>query len=459
LQRTASRLSQHRRRADRRRAPDSTFAIPITQGTSFVGTLHPDFSNVENDQQSISPTAFRRYLQETRPFFTQGASAYNYMECDECLSIGNLYTPNIPTPRSGYALEGTEGRYAFGGFTAIGADGRNDNAQSVVFHNTPRTFFTSLQRVQVTMPGFDDTSEFLATKWSDYKHKFVFANFAQEQGTNVTDPSKAKLGMVGGGWYGANAFLGGNIVRMGSQYNPYDGFVTFNDAAGYGVFRSQNWNPPGGMLKNVSVVAFVDRYHGSTGGLNNADQGLNLSVTTKNLWNFQTQTGASYATIGNIFEPLTQEQTGITYRSGTATPTSISFATGSYGDGHLNSWYRSTAFAIRHRYIVTLELDDTRQFLFNGGENHQWLERASVSMQTSADSSLAIGLRRFIGTPPQFSSTGSSCFGLCSNISFAYHKQMGKRELYVAYGNPGTLYTTPEFLVKLIDYIGADKGT
>lgn len=433
------------------------FSIPVTEGTSLVGTLHPDFSNVENDQQSISPTAFRRYIQETRPFFTQGATAYDYMECDECLNIGNLYTPNIPTPRSGYAIEGNEGRFTFGGFTALGIDGRNDNAQGVVFRTKPRTLFASFTRVGVTMPGFTDTSELASAKWSDQQHKFLFANVAQESGTNVTDPSKAKMAMIGGGWYGANTFFGGNISRLGSQYNPYDGFVNFNDAAGYGAFRSQNWNPNSGVLKNVSLAMYVDRYHGSVGGLDNTDQGVNLSVTTKSLWNLQTQTGASYVLLGNVFTPLTQNQTGITYRYGTATPTQFAFASGRYGDGRLDSWYRNTAFKLGRRFIVTLELDDTRQYLDNGAAYVQWLERGSVSMQTGPDSSFAVGLRRFVGVPPQFSN--GACVGTCSNVSFAFHKRLGKRELYIAYGNPGTLYTTPQFLIKLIDYIGADKGT
>ncbi|HET9030614.1 MAG TPA: hypothetical protein VFN49_10570 [Candidatus Aquilonibacter sp.] len=433
------------------------FSVPITSGTSFVGTIHPDFSNVENDQQSISPTAFRRYLQETRPFFTQGAGAYNYMECDECLGIGNLYTPNIPTPRSGYAVEGNEGRFLFGGFTAIGADGRNDNAQSVVLRNSKRTFFASLQRVGVTMPGFSDSSEFFSTKWSDTKHKFLFANLASESGTNVTDPSKAKMAMIGGGWFGANTFLGGNIMRMGSQYAPYDGFVSFNDAAGYGVFRSQNWNPHGGAIKSVNLSASIDRYQGTQGGFDNTDQGVSLSITTKTLWNLQTQTGAAYALLNSVFTPLTQNQTSLTYRYGTSTPTQIAYATGRYGDGRLDAWYRNTAFKVGQRFIVTLELDDTRQYVDNGTANIQWLERASVSMQTGRDSSFALGLRRFVGTPPQFSN--GACDGLCSNVSFAYHKRFGKRELYVAYGSPASLYTTPQFLVKIIDYIGADKGT
>jgi len=48
-------------------------SIPITASSSFYATLHPDFSNVEADQQTIAPTAFRRNVNEVRPFFTQAA--------------------------------------------------------------------------------------------------------------------------------------------------------------------------------------------------------------------------------------------------------------------------------------------------------------------------------------------------------------------------------------------------
>jgi hypothetical protein len=44
-------------------------SVPITATASFYSTLHPDYSNLEIDQQTISPTAYVRSYQETRPFF------------------------------------------------------------------------------------------------------------------------------------------------------------------------------------------------------------------------------------------------------------------------------------------------------------------------------------------------------------------------------------------------------
>src|ERR1700733_11137558 len=52
-------------------------SYPITPTVRFVGTLNPDFSNVEIDQQTIVPQEFQRQLIEYRPFFAQGAAFIN----------------------------------------------------------------------------------------------------------------------------------------------------------------------------------------------------------------------------------------------------------------------------------------------------------------------------------------------------------------------------------------------
>src|SRR5450755_29972 len=99
-------------------------SIPLIPGTSFVGTLYPDYSNVETDQQTIAPTVFPRIYQEVRPFFTQGANFYSYPNgvCSGCPGVIEFYTPAIPTPREGYAVEGQRGLYSYGMLHTTGID-------------------------------------------------------------------------------------------------------------------------------------------------------------------------------------------------------------------------------------------------------------------------------------------------------------------------------------------------
>ncbi|MGA7200297.1 MAG: hypothetical protein WBX26_00595, partial [Candidatus Cybelea sp.] len=84
-------------------------SVPITPTASFYSTFYPDYSNVELDQQSIAPTVYQRYYSEVRPFFTQAANFYNAFNCDACPNVQALYTPAIPTPSQGYAVEGKQG--------------------------------------------------------------------------------------------------------------------------------------------------------------------------------------------------------------------------------------------------------------------------------------------------------------------------------------------------------------
>lgn len=434
-------------------------SIPITNKTAFVATLHPDFSNVEADQQTIAPSAFRRSYTETRPFFAQGAKFYNYYECDACPNSGTLYTPGIPTPTYGYAIEGKQGPFSFAGFSSVVAGARTDSAQVLNYRTIPNNLFYTVQRVSVSMPGLrDDTMQYSA-KWSDLQHKFIYANYAQENGTAVTDPAKARWLQAGGAFFTSQTFSGFSFTKLGSQYSPYDGFVSYNDIGGYGFYSNRHWRPRGGSIKEVYAEAMIDRYHGAHGP-NYADTQLSADVTTRNLWKAQFQTGSSYGldATGTYVIPLTQNQAGVTYHSGTSTPTSVQYATGRYGAGRLDSWYRSTTIRIARGMYLNLEADDTRQYVKNGTNNVQWLERASIAFQSGSESSFAIGWRKFVGTPPN-PNGGGMCLAVCTNLSFAYRKRFDHRELYVAYGNPSKLNSLPQFLVKLIDYIGADKGT
>ncbi len=49
--------------------------------------------------------------------------------------------------------------------------------------------------------------------------------------------------------------------------------------------------------------------------------------------------------------------------------------------------------------------------------------------------------------------------GSCANVSVAYHLRFRNEEIYAAYGNPNTLTTVPQAILKMIFYLGSQKGT
>ena len=171
-------------------------SVPLTQTSSFVATFHPDYSNVELDQQSISPTAFPRRFNEVRPFFTQGQNYYNSFNCNDCIDYPLLYTPAIPTPRSGFAVEGKQGQLTFGAFDALGIS-RNDAAQSLYWVSKNRKYQAVYQRVAVDMPGIHDVAEWYQGIAGNAHNFSVYATLGGERGSLITHARNGRYAEYG----------------------------------------------------------------------------------------------------------------------------------------------------------------------------------------------------------------------------------------------------------------------
>jgi hypothetical protein len=103
-------------------------------------------------------------------------------------------------------------------------------------------------------------------------------------------------------------------------------------------------------------------------------------------------------------------------------------------------------------------VDDTAQWMpAPTPDNIQWFDGVAYAYQVDPRSSFALGVRRVIGMPP-VPNGGGNCTSTCSNVSIAYHLRLRHEEFYAAYGNPNTLSTVPQALLKVIFYIG-QKGT
>jgi Domain of unknown function (DUF5916) len=433
-------------------------SLPIIPGTSLVTTLHPDYSDVEQDQQTIAPTAFQRIFNEVRPFFTQGANFYNNTpNCTDCPGT-QLYTPAIPTPRDGYAIEGKRGLFSYAAFDAVGV-GRSDTAQVLNYASPNQKNAFTIQRNAIDYAAFKDDSVNLSFTHDNLRNFSTWIRYANDSGTNVLAGNRAQRYEGGVNFYTPTSSLQAELRKVGEYFNPADGLIFHPDIAGYVVngFKAFKF-PSTSRLKEIDVQADLQRFHGHDGGLNQSNTGLWVSLTTSNLLNLQLTSGSQYVLLSNgIFSPVNQQGIQLTYDYGSATPARISFNTGRFGPGRLNSWSRSATLRTGQRGSFTLEADDTDQFLDNGQRYRQWLERASFAYQSGRDESLALGVRRIIGFSPYLTSLPDLQSGW--NISAAFRRKVPGGELYVVYGDAATFSTVPQFIVKFIRYVGADKGT
>ncbi|GAC1408810.1 MAG: hypothetical protein NVSMB64_17410 [Candidatus Velthaea sp.] len=433
-------------------------ALPLTQTASLIATIHPDYSNVEVDQQTISPTAYQRSFNEVRPFFTQGANYYNAFDCDVCPGVTELYTPNIPTPDRGYAIEGTQGPATFAAFDAIGQS-RHDIAQSLSLKNGTRTFGVSYQGVTSLAPGFADRLTTLGTFFTDRKHLAAYANYGYDRGTNVVDGAQAQRLDAGGAFYGNDYFFGGGVRKIGKYYDPVDGLVTSPDIAGYSFFADRTLRfEKRAPVKSFELQYFLERYHDQTGRLDRTGDDLQATVVTRTNFKLAWDTGTSlYRLPSGVMTPVTTVGPGVWYLAGSSTPSALMLNHGRFGDGRLMSWTRSTAFKLANYGFVNLEADDTFWSADAGYRNTQWLERASFTKNIDAQSSFALGVRKIVGNAPPL--YGPQPFVNASNVSFGYSKHTRRDEIYFVYGDSSRLDTKPGFTLKYIYYLGGQKGT
>lgn len=450
------------------------FSIPVAQTASFYGTLHPDYSNVELDQQTISPTVYQRTYNEVRPFFTQAASYFNDFNCDVCSGFHTtLYTFGIPTPEEGYAFEGRQGDFGLAAFDAIGDD-RTDAAAALDYTSPDTHWNGAFQHVITDLPGLVDTTNQAGLSWWNGKYLNIYANDAEESGTLVTDPSQGEWLDSGASWINQKFAAGFSYRKLGSQFNPVDGFDSHPGVAGYGAFLARVWTfGKTDALSSIGVSGVVDRYQGVQDGLAQSDNQILLDVLTKSTWDLQLSSGSNYWRFGDVLTPISQSAGfSLTYHSGmqnnmgnfpmhgsSATPTQVQYYTGRYGLGRLDTWYRTTTMRLGGRGYLSFTVDDTAQWLYgNGADNVQWFDDVSYSYQIDRNSSFAIGIRKVVGNPPQ-PNGGGDCIGTCTNVSVAYHLRLKDYEFYIAYGDPNTLITVPQAIFKVIFYAGAQKGT
>ena len=442
------------------------FSLPVTPTASFVGSIHPDYSNVELDQQTIVPSAFAYQYAEVRPFFTQAAQAFNYnVSCSNCPQL--LYTPAIPTFREGYALEGTQGPVTFGAFDAIGY-GRVDQAMAYDYgRSSPENFLAAnFQRVAVdTATGIHDELEsFQGGAGNQKTHMFVYLNAAFERGSLVPTPGQGNYFEYGGGYAGPTAIVVLNAQRVGAQFSPVDSFVPQTDLTGYEFFGKKTWTfKPGYFLHDVQVQDFYARYHNRFGQTDQTDASESVQLDFKNLITFRVNPSVSAVQVpsGELL-PFDGNTLYLGYRVNTATPTYVQYSGGPYYHGELNAYRAVTVLPLRKRLHLTLEADEDKYLTVARGESttNQWLQRASLDWQISKDASFDVGGRRIVGTfLPNAFQLPPFAYVNAGNVSVAFHYLSSRNEFYVVYGDPNSLATTPALFVKWIRYIGAPKGT
>jgi hypothetical protein len=443
-------------------------SLPVAPTTSLVASIHPDYSNVETDQQTIAPTAFAHQYTEVRPFFTQLAQSFNY-NVTSLNSPVLLYTPAIPTFRDGYAVEGTHGPFTYAAFDAVG-DERTDEAQAVNYNvsSPARTFGVNVQNVQVDSEGglHDDVNSLTTGFINNHSHDGVFLNYAEESGASVTDPRLARYLETGVDYFTATTQASVFYQALGPQFSPADAYVAQNDIAGFNGYAGETIPfKAKTILHDINFTGFGAELRNTEGQTSQSDASSQINFDFSNLMTVHAYYSESAVrTYENQLLPFDATGFLVGYQYGTSTPSYVQYEGGPYYHGKLNAWTYLTTLKVAPRTHLTLEEDEDQYFSDYPGETRTnlWLERPTLDVQLSREAQFDIGVRRVVGSfLPAYNVAPNFAPVTGGNVSAAFHflARDGKSEFYAVYGDPNSFSTTPALFLKYIRYIGAPKGT
>lgn len=467
-------------------------SYPLTPTIRFVGTLNPDFSNVEIDQQTIVPQEFQRQLVEYRPFFSQGAAYINATSVPRAPSGPNstapdlvFYSPSVGPFDSGGKVEGTFGDQSFGVLTFHGYDETNNNTfsdQAYGFqHAVPGGSFIYWSDgvfANHSIAGTDDTIENGFEARNLQNGMIVYGDYAFENGSWVPQ-GHADFSEFFVDRHKGDFEVNGGYLDISPNYDPIDGYTSNSDIRGPQFFTDYAGATP--WIKNYTLFFDADRFLDDSGAVHQADTQFFVNAVFKNQFSLDglgevvgqlrsysvpagpgcsgpilyTSSFTGYPCyLDGHTQPFNLYQIPVGYRDGTPIPVDGSYQWGPFGDDYVHLFTLVTSRPLTQRLSLGLEYDGTYERAFSNGElDSQWLRRISLGYNISSDSSFTLQLRDINGY-------GGFATQIGNNLALAYHQRFpAGDELYVNYGSPASGATLDRLIVKFVLHEGADEGT
>jgi Domain of unknown function (DUF5916) len=461
-------------------------AYALTNTVHFVGTLNPDFSNVEVDQQTIAPQEFKQPFIEYRPFFAEGAAFLNPVSPSAGAGQPNnqiLYSPAIGPFDRGMKVEGSFGNQSFGVLTFRGYDETTANEFNDVAygytHALPNQSFSYWSDGVIanhSIAGRDVAAELGASYKNVHSGLNGGIDQAFEGGSYVIEPGHASALSVWEDFKKPNyeAFI--DYQDVTPNYNPIDGFTSISDTRGFVYALTFNGSSPG--FKNYQLALSGDRFLDDSGAVHQNDAIASLKVTLKNQISLSvgprngdlrsytvgapglsgcndsslirtTFTGFPKYYCGET-EQFDQLNVRLGYRDGTQTPVDFAFAEGPFGGTYLHQYSLSASRPLGTRFSVAGQYAGTYgRTIADGALNSQWLRLVSLGYNVGADSNVALEMRSINGLVDGLTTVP----GL--NLALSYHSRFfNGNQLYVAFGTPAATQTLNRFIVKYVFHAG-----
>ncbi|HEV2879125.1 MAG TPA: hypothetical protein VGW96_06030 [Candidatus Eremiobacteraceae bacterium] len=439
------------------------FVYPITSTIAGVGTLNPDFSNVEVDQQTIVPQEFQRNLVEYRPFFAQGAQFFT----NNSFGLGGniaaqdqvLYTPSIGTFDRGFKVEGTYGDQSIGALQVRStATGGILDDQAIGFkHALPdRTFLYWAYGVDAHHSIGNDSTLESGVAGRNLATGFVWGyDQSLEQRRIITDPTTFAFGRSGFiDVHKPNYEWNIGYLDVSPGYGPLDGFTNVNDIRGPVGFADFQTTALG--AKTWTGFFTVDRFLTRTGSVHQADFFGVTDFYTKNLFHInllqQSSSLDDPVITGGVNLPFNQSSFTLGYKDGTSAPFDVFYGAGPFSTFYLQQFNVFTTRPIGTHFNLSLTYAGTHERSPAIGVDGQILRSIAIGESLGPETNLTLALRGINGNGG-FASPGV-------NLAAALHNRFRSgSELFLSYGTPAAPATLNRVIIKYLWRVGGGAGT
>ena len=263
----------NRNRAEFRSGAD--IRVQPTPTLTAIGSINPDFRNIEQEVAGIDFTRTERYLDDARPFFSEGN---DFFQLGGEFSFGQLFYSN----RIGAFDYGTK---AFGKLNpqmSVGAlttvDTGNATASVGRFAMNFGPFASAYgYATRYSTPGAENNAVG-AHGWKRWANWFMDTDLASEESLGRTDTA----GSVGLGYEVPGWFAVLRSMWIEPRFAPSLGYIPWTDRKGSYIYSERFTEYRTGPLRDVYFWVDMAEYRNYEGGLQ--ERGINngVGITLRN---------------------------------------------------------------------------------------------------------------------------------------------------------------------------------
>ena len=200
---------------------------PITSSVTALMTVNPDFSNVEQDVESIDFSYLQRWYPDRRPFFQEGSDIFSDGDSDVLF----FYSRNIPQLDMGAKVHGKIGKTAFGILNCADFGERND---LVLALKQDIGASSGIRTRLIRRDDSDVQNQVITIEPNGRLNNVNFGGILSKSWTEG-EGGEGSVGVIYFGRRAKRTWANVNLFYLTPDFNAADGFVPFDDLRGYNI--------------------------------------------------------------------------------------------------------------------------------------------------------------------------------------------------------------------------------